>query len=116
GKNFVFDDRLGERISDEVIAKCHQCDNPADTHTNCKNEACHLLFIQCKECAELYDGCCSAECKAVYNLPIDEQKKLREGKQNGQMVFNKSRHRRDSGVCRGGACPRPVTPDSGVIL
>ncbi len=94
GKNFVFDDRLGERISSEVISCCHQCGKPADTHTNCRNEACHLLFIQCEDCSKEFDGCCSAECKSVYNLPLDEQKKLRQGKQNGVMVFNKSRHRR----------------------
>jgi UPF0176 protein len=93
GKNFVFDDRLGERISAEIISKCHQCGKPADTHTNCKNEACHLLFIQCGDCANQYDGCCSAECNRVHHLPEDEQKTLREGTQNGQMVFNKSRHR-----------------------
>jgi UPF0176 protein len=94
GKNFVFDNRLGERISDDIISSCHQCGKPADTHTNCRNEACHLLFIQCESCAQHYDGCCSAECKTVHNLPEEEQKKLREGKQNGQMVFNKSRQRR----------------------
>ncbi len=93
GKNFVFDDRLGERITEDVIAHCHQCGKPADTHTNCKNDACHLLFIQCEECGKKYDGCCSAECQTVYHLPLEEQKKLREGKQNGIMVFNKSRLR-----------------------
>lgn len=93
GKNFVFDDRLGERITEDVIAHCHQCGKPADTHTNCKNDACHLLFIQCKECEDKYDGCCSAECKTIYRLPVEEQKKLREGRQNGIMVFNKSRLR-----------------------
>lgn len=93
GKNFVFDDRLGERITDDVIAKCHQCGKPADTHTNCKNDACHLLFIQCEACAKLYDGCCTPECQTVYNLPMEEQVKLREGKQNGMMVFNKSKQR-----------------------
>jgi UPF0176 protein len=93
GKNFVFDDRLGERITEDVIAKCHQCGKPADTHTNCKNDACHLLFIQCEECATKYDGCCTPECQTIYNLPVEEQKKLREGKQNGIMVFNKSRMR-----------------------
>ncbi|HLI93431.1 MAG TPA: rhodanese-related sulfurtransferase, partial [Puia sp.] len=61
GKNFVFDDRLGERISAEVIAACHQCGRPADTHTNCRNDACHLLFIQCNECAAQYEGCCSVD-------------------------------------------------------
>jgi UPF0176 protein len=93
GKNFVFDDRLGERVTHDVIAHCHQCGKPADTHTNCKNEACHLLFIQCDACAEKYSGCCSDECLRVYNLPEEEQKKLRKGKENGIMVFNKSRKR-----------------------
>ena len=93
GKNFVFDDRLGERITPDIIAQCHQCGKPADTHTNCKNEACHLLFIQCAECAENYDGCCSIECKTVYNLPIEVQKELRKGIEKGTMVFNKSKQR-----------------------
>ncbi len=93
GKNFVFDDRLGESVSGEVIARCHQCGRPADTHTNCKNSGCHLLFIQCAECAAKYDGCCSVECQEVYNLPEEEQKQLRKGKVNDQKVFNKSRRR-----------------------
>lgn len=91
GKNFVFDERLGERVTEEVIARCHQCSKPADTHTNCNNSGCHLLFIQCAECAAEFDGCCSAECRDVYHLPEEEQKKLRAGKQNGQMIFSKSR-------------------------
>jgi UPF0176 protein len=96
GKNFVFDDRLGERISEEIIAKCHQCGKPADTHTNCKNDGCHLLFIQCEECAEKFNGCCSAECKHTHELPEEEQKLLRKGKENGIMVFNKSRILREA--------------------
>jgi UPF0176 protein len=93
GKNFVFDERLGESISGEIIAHCHQCGKPADTHTNCKNSACHLLFIQCKACAEKYEGCCSIECQQVLALPEDAQKQLRKGKQNGIKIFNKSRRR-----------------------
>lgn len=93
GKNFVFDDRLGERITEHIIAKCHQCGKAADTHTNCKNDSCHLLFIQCDDCAKKYDGCCTPDCQAIYNLPAEEQKKLREGKQNGTMIFNKSKQR-----------------------
>jgi UPF0176 protein len=93
GKNFVFDDRLGERITEDIISKCHQCGNLSDTHTNCKNDSCHLLFIQCEECAKKYGGCCSNNCQAVYNLPAEQQKILREGKQNGIMIFNKSRQR-----------------------
>lgn len=93
GKNFVFDERLGERVTDDIIARCHQCGKPADTHTNCKNEACHLLFIQCDECAQKYSGCCSEECLHVYQLPGEQRKTMRKGKQNGIMVFNKSRKR-----------------------
>lgn len=93
GKNFVFDERLGERITEDVIAKCHQCGKPADTHTNCKNDGCHLLFIQCDECREKYDGCCSEACKEVYQLPAEVQKEMRKGIDKGQHIFNKSKAR-----------------------
>jgi UPF0176 protein len=93
GKNFVFDDRLGERITEDIIAKCHQCGKPADTHTNCKNDGCHLLFIQCDACAKKYDGCCTVECQTVFNLPVEEQAELRKGIDKGMMVFNKSKKR-----------------------
>ena len=93
GKNFVFDERLGERITNEIIAKCHQCGEPADTHINCRNEACHLLFIQCSNCAAKYQGCCSNACKDVINLPEEVQKELRKGIDKGRMVFNKSKQR-----------------------
>ncbi len=93
GKNFVFDERLGERITEDIIAHCHQCGKPYDVHTNCKNEGCHLLFIQCNECAVKYDGCCSIECKETIHLPIEKQKEIRKGKVNGQNIFNKSKLR-----------------------
>lgn len=93
GKNFVFDDRLGERISEDVIAKCHQCGQPCDTHVNCKNEGCHLLFIQCDACAEKYEHCCSEACQEVIHLPEEDQKALRKGKEKGQNIFNKSKLR-----------------------
>ncbi|HAD34093.1 MAG TPA: hypothetical protein DCF44_06285 [Chitinophagaceae bacterium] len=94
GKNFVFDERMGERISDDIIANCHQCGKPADRHTNCINEACHLLFIQCDECASKMKGCCSPECVNVYELPEEEQAKIRKGIDKGQMIFNKSKQGR----------------------
>ncbi|HEV8284198.1 MAG TPA: rhodanese-related sulfurtransferase [Chitinophagaceae bacterium] len=93
GKNFVFDQRLGEKITEEIIAKCHQCGKPADTHVNCVNDACHLLFIQCDECKEKYEGCCSKECQEIIHLPVEEQKKLRAGIDKGRNVFNKSKAR-----------------------
>ncbi|MFA5619546.1 MAG: rhodanese-related sulfurtransferase [Weeksellaceae bacterium] len=91
GKNFVFDDRMAERISDEVIAHCHQCGKPCDTHTNCNNEACHILFIQCDECREKFDGCCCDDCKDIYHLPEEEQRKLRKGKLIKNNIYKKGR-------------------------
>lgn len=91
GKNFVFDERLGERISNDVIASCHQCGAPCDDHTNCKNDGCHLLFIQCKACAEKYDSCCSEECQNVMKLPPEAQKEIRKGINKGRQVFKKGR-------------------------
>lgn len=93
GKNFVFDERMGERISDEIIAHCHQCGAPCDSHTNCKNDGCHLLFIQCPVCAEKYKGCCSEICCEESALPPDEQRRRRAGRENGNKIFNKSRGR-----------------------
>ncbi|WP_047417728.1 rhodanese-related sulfurtransferase [Cellulophaga sp. Hel_I_12] len=91
GKNFVFDHRRGERISDDVIAQCHQCGKPCDTHENCANEACHLLFIQCEECAKAMDHCCSNACKEVHALPFETQKALRKGKTVSNLIFKKGR-------------------------
>jgi UPF0176 protein len=77
GKNFVFDERLGESVDGQVISHCHQCGKHADTHTNCANADCHLLFIQCADCREKYEGCCTEECQTIYHLPKDQQVKFR---------------------------------------
>lgn len=95
GKNFVFDERLGERITEDVIAKCHQCGAACDVHTNCKNDACHLLFIQCPSCAEKYNGCCSTSCQEVISLPIEKQMELRKGIDKGPHIFNKRKQKLD---------------------
>lgn len=100
GKNFVFDDRLGERITEDIIAQCHQCGKLADMHTNCKNEGCHLLFIQCEECKEKYEGCCSDECYDIIHLSEEEQRKIRAGIDKGRNVFNKSRSKLKSKLRR----------------
>ena len=91
GKNFVFDHRRSESISSDVISNCHQCGEKWDNHVNCANEACHLLFIQCQKCRELYNHCCSIECQKINALPIEEQKRLRKGKRNSNKIFKKGR-------------------------
>ena len=91
GKNFVFDERLGERISEEVIAHCHQCGTPCDTHVNCRNKMCNLLFIQCEACASQHDGCCSAPCQEIVQLPEEVQREMHKGQQSTPRLFSKGR-------------------------
>jgi UPF0176 protein len=93
GKNFVFDERLGERISEEVISHCHQCGDACDTHTNCANDACHMLFIQCSTCAEKYAACCSNKCADFIKLPQEEQKEKRKTEVFNGTKFGKGRYK-----------------------
>jgi UPF0176 protein len=91
GKNFVFDHRLGERITDDIVSQCHQCGKPCDNHINCENEGCHLLFIQCDECKAAMENCCSVECQEIIHMPLVDQVKLRRGVKNGNMIFRKGK-------------------------
>lgn len=91
GKNFVFDDRMAERVSDDVIANCHQCGEPCDTHVNCANVHCNLLFIQCDSCKEKMQNCCTEECISITQLPEEKQKELRKGKTVSNKIFKKGR-------------------------
>lgn len=91
GKNFVFDERLGERISEHVIAHCHQCGTVCDTHVNCANEACNLLFIQCPDCATLMEQCCSETCREMIHLPVEVQATMRSNRDAGIRIFSKGR-------------------------
>ena len=74
GKNFVFDDRLGERITEDILTECSQCGTKNDEHTNCANDVCHVLFIQCPDCRKNFSNCCSAECQSFSKLPAEEKK------------------------------------------
>ncbi|HPF52482.1 MAG TPA: hypothetical protein PK335_12945, partial [Draconibacterium sp.] len=89
GKNFVFDERLGESVNGQIISRCHQCGKPCDTHTNCANNGCHILFIQCTECAEQYHGCCTSECVHEKETGLGKPKEER-------IVFGNSRKYRKS--------------------
>ena len=85
GKNYVFDNRLGERVTSDILSDCHQCGSPSDEHINCDNQACHILFIQCKKCNKKFNSCCSKECQDFIKLPIEKQKELFK---SGNIIFN----------------------------
>ena len=90
GKNFVFDNRLSEKITNDVISNCHQCGSKSDNHVNCSNVACNLLFIQCDICNESLNGCCSIDCLNINNLSLEEQKNLRKGEKTSKRIYKKT--------------------------
>ncbi|MFB6257993.1 MAG: rhodanese-related sulfurtransferase [Flavobacteriales bacterium] len=94
GKNFVFDERLGERVTDDVIARCHQCGKACDRQVNCRYEGCNLLFIQCEDCERKWEHCCSPECKEMTHLSPEERREHRKG-QNPKRRFNKGKRGRN---------------------
>lgn len=97
GKNFVFDERMGERISEEIISHCHQCGDACDTHVNCANEACHILFIQCENCAAKNEDCCSQKCQDFRKLPEMERGLLKATTEFNGTKFGKGRYKAHRG-------------------
>ncbi|KAF9141266.1 hypothetical protein BG015_001348 [Linnemannia schmuckeri] len=77
GKNFTFDKRLGEPITDEVLATCHICGTACDTYSNCSNMACNLLMISCPACQQKHQGTCGSEsCVEMVQELYEKQKKI----------------------------------------
>jgi len=80
GQNFVFDERLAERITDDVVSTCMQCGTPSDRITNCHEATCNMLLVQCEACATKYADCCSPSCREIHQLPIEAQRAWRKGR------------------------------------
>ncbi len=77
GKNFVFDERLGETIGEEIISHCHLCRTAkSDKHYHCKNQICHVLFLGCEECIKNRNGYCSRWCELTDKTPTAFKKRF----------------------------------------
>jgi UPF0176 protein len=91
GANYVFDGRDKERIGDQIISHCHQCNSKSDRHVNCANKSCNLLFLQCEKCEEKNLQSCSKKCKKIASLSKEDQKKYYQKHGNvTQKKFSKS--------------------------
>lgn len=92
GKNFVFDERLAERISEEVVATCHLCrKNKCDTHYHCRFQPCHELFIGCESCIKKRKGYCSFKCQTLDKMPAKWQKRYANYVRSKRAGFSKGR-------------------------
>ena len=80
GQNFVFDERLAERITDDVVSTCMQCGTSSDRITNCQEVTCNMLLVQCPDCAVKYADCCSPSCREIHVLPEVVQRAWRKGR------------------------------------
>ena len=80
GQNFVFDERLAERITDDVVGTCMQCGAACDRISNCHEATCNMLLVQCETCAKKYADCCSPSCREIHLLPIETQRAWRKGR------------------------------------
>ncbi|HRF80981.1 MAG TPA: rhodanese-related sulfurtransferase, partial [Flavobacteriales bacterium] len=80
GQNFVFDERLAERITDDVVSTCMQCGTKSDRISNCHEATCNMLLVQCEGCAAKYADCCSPSCREIHQLPIEAQRIWRKGR------------------------------------
>ena len=80
GQNFVFDERLAERITDDVVSTCMQCGTASDRIGNCHEVTCNMLLVQCEACADKYAACCSPSCREIHVLPDEVQRAWRKGR------------------------------------
>ena len=82
---------MGEKISQDIIGKCDQCDKPCDEYVNCNYVDCNLLFLQCEKCQNNYESCCTKECQKMSKLPKLEQKNIRKDRKRPSLTsFRKS--------------------------
>jgi UPF0176 protein len=100
GTNFVFDERLGERIGDEVISTCHLCEHvKTDQYRHCRNQACHVLHLACDRCAQDRGGYCSVRCRVFDALPERLKKWLtRNAYQQKSVQYKKRRLRSHTAI------------------
>ena len=70
GANYVFDERLESRVTDDVLAQCETCGTPYDSYAQCAHVPCHRRFIQCPKCRRRYTGCCGPKCQRALELTL----------------------------------------------
>lgn len=79
GKNYVFDGRVTQKITDDILAQCDHCQKTNDDYTNCINASCNKQLIACPDCVNVYQNTCSARCSEL----------VKSGKVKVRVLFKK---------------------------
>ena len=62
GKNYVFDGRITQKVTDDILGSCDHCGAANDDFTNCRNANCSKQIIVCDACIDTYHNTCSPGC------------------------------------------------------
>ena len=93
GTNYVFDGRVGRKITGDAIAECFTCGGLANLVSNCNNDSCHKRMVQCEKCRPLFHGTCSDTCKRrVINKSITMHKGLDTSEMGNNSTIQKEQY------------------------
>ena len=70
GKNYVFDARITQKITDDILGTCDHCKEPNDDYTNCINAQCNKQIIVCPNCIGTYHNTCSKKCAELVRTKL----------------------------------------------
>lgn len=102
GVNYVFDERMGSRVTADVLGGCDSCGAPSDRHTNCAHTRCHIRLIQCAACSDEYAGCCCRACQESASSGNGSGNGNGNGNGNGRMAVRRRRSEQAGGAVSSG--------------
>lgn len=62
GTNFIFDNRLHQQLTKDILGTCEQCSSASYLYRNCMNAMCGRIYLLCDTCRAMWIGCCSYSC------------------------------------------------------
>lgn len=114
GVNHVFDGRMGEVITEDLLTRCINCGQPCNLQTDCANLSCprpfgQRMFVQCEDCATTMKGACSENCwQAVGSSGVLPEHTVTEAKDPSDKKFVRETSKNDQYADAFSAPERPL--------
>ncbi|KAL8424656.1 hypothetical protein Efla_006441 [Eimeria flavescens] len=77
GSNYVFDHRMCQEVTPDLLARCGLCGGPTGRLLNCSSRQCGRRLALCLSCCLLRGSYCSASCAARGVLERDSQRQAK---------------------------------------